>query len=222
MKPQFKIIASSVMIASTLMLTACSSATPESTVTPTATATPIATPIASLSPSPTSAPTSSPTIAPKPIAVTPVPTTTADAINKQIKALFELAKKGQVPNVKFAAHIGLIDEVEKAWGKADKTEGAGKGIYATFSKKNVVIGFNKGMKIFDVRSSASDLQKLTLKEIKQALGKPNSTTVNGDDTIYIYKANDQYQLKFIIPKSTAKVDHISVYSPQDTINNMAG
>ncbi|QGQ99139.1 DUF4309 domain-containing protein [Paenibacillus psychroresistens] len=218
MKPQFKIIASSVLIASTMMLTACSSSSPAATTVPTATATPIA----SVSPSPTSIPTSSPTIAPKPIAVTPAPATATDAANKQIKALFELAKKGLIPDVKFAAHIGLFDEVEEAWGKADKTEGAGKGIYATYSKRNVVIGFNKGMKIFDVRSNAANLQKLTLKQIENALGKPNNTTVNGDDTIYIYKVNDQYQLKFIIPKSTGKVDHISVYSPQDTINNMAG
>lgn len=212
MKPQFRILASSVMLASALMLTACSSTTPS----------PTASPIASLAPSPTSSPTSVPTISPEPIAATPAPTTAVDQASKQIITLVELAKKGQVPNIEFTAHTGLFDEVEKAWGKADTTEGAGKGIYATYSKKNAVIGFNKGSKIFDIRSNAANLQTLTLKEIESALGKTIETTVNGDDTIYIYKVNDLYQLKFIIPKSTAKVDHISVYSPKDAINNMAG
>ncbi|MNN94259.1 hypothetical protein D3C81_2128520 [compost metagenome] len=81
---------------------------------------------------------------------------------------------------------------------------------------------NKGSQIFDVRSSASDLQQLTLQEIEQTLGKPDNTTTNGGDKIYIYQAGEQYQLKFIIPESTGKVDHISVFSEQDSINNMAG
>lgn len=49
-----------------------------------------------------------------------------------------------------------------------------------------------------------------------------SIKVNGNDKIYIYKVNDQFELKFVIPSSTGKVDHISVFSPEDSINNMAG
>ncbi|WP_411830550.1 YjgB family protein [Paenibacillus odorifer] len=136
--------------------------------------------------------------------------------------MLELAKKGKVPGVKYAAHTGLIDEVEADWGKPDQQESAGKGIYATYTDKHVVFGFNKGSLIFDVRSSDSALQKLTLKQIEATLGKPDATKVNGDDKIYTYQANDQYQLKFIIPSSTGTVDHISVFSEQDSFNNMAG
>ncbi|WHY26741.1 YjgB family protein [Bacillus wiedmannii] len=139
-----------------------------------------------------------------------------------VKELFELAKEGKVPNVPFAAHTGDIEEIEKAWGKADKTEQAGNGMYATFSNKNVAFGFNKGSQIFDVRSYHAELKLITLQEIEKALGKPNSVKVNGEDKIYVYKVNNQFELKFIIPKSTGKVNHISVFSPEDSINKMAG
>lgn len=153
----------------------------------------------------------------------PAQSSAADAAAvQQVKDLLELAKDGRVPGIPFAAHTSLIDDVNKAWGEADKQESAGKGMYATYSDKHAVFGFNKGSQIFDVRSSSSDLQGLTLQDIKAALGDPAGTTKNGDDQIYIYNANKQYQLKFIIPSSTGKVDHISVFSPEDSVNNMAG
>ncbi|PQZ57814.1 MULTISPECIES: YjgB family protein [Bacillus] len=139
-----------------------------------------------------------------------------------IKDLFEQAKEGKVPNVPYAAHTGDIEEIEKAWGKADKTEQAGNGMYATFTNKNVSFGFNKGSQVFDVRSYHSELKVITLQEVEKALGKPASVKVNGNDKIYIYKVNNQFELKFIIPESTGKVHHISVFSPEDSINKMAG
>ncbi|MCQ6546672.1 YjgB family protein, partial [Bacillus wiedmannii] len=101
-----------------------------------------------------------------------------------IKDLFELAKEGKVPNVPFAAHTGDIEEIEKDWGKADKTEQAGNGMYATFANKNVSFGFNKGSQVFDVRSYHAELKSITLQEIEKALGKPASVKVNGEDKIY--------------------------------------
>ncbi|WP_379154844.1 YjgB family protein [Paenibacillus sp. sgz5001063] len=156
-------------------------------------------------------------------AATSVPQTsvTQDS-NKLLAELLQLAQQGKVPGVEYAAHTALIDEVEADWGEPDTKESAGKGIYATYSKKHVVFGFNKGSKIFDVRSSAADLQKLTLKQIEAVLGTPDRTTVNGSDKIYIYQAGKRYDLKFIIPEASGKVDHISVFSEQDSINNMAG
>lgn len=142
--------------------------------------------------------------------------------SKLVEELLELAREGKVPGVEYAAHTGLIDDVEAAWGEPDTKEAAGKGIYATYSKKHVVFGFNKGSRIFDVRSSAANLQKLTLKEIEAVLGEPENTTVNGGDKIYMYQAGKQYELKFIIPEASGTVDHISVFSEQDSINNMAG
>lgn len=165
----------------------------------------------------------SPTPQPTPASETPSAPQTADsAAVKQVKELLDLAKKGKVPGVPFVSHTSLIDDVKKAWGDPDKEEAAGKGFYATYTDKNAVFGYNKGSQIFDVRSSSPDLQTLTLDDIKAALGDPAGVTKNGTDEIYIYNANKQYQLKFIIPASTGKVDHISVFSPADSVNNMAG
>lgn len=163
---------------------------------------------------------SSPDSKPKP--QTPSNSSIDPKKSNQIKNILEQAKQGKVPNVSFAAHTGDIEEVEKGWGKADKTEPAGKGMYSTYTSKKVVIGFNKGSQIFDIRSNHSELHTLTLQDIEKVLGKPISVKENGNDKIYIYKANDQFELKFIIPNSTGKVDHISVFSPEDSINNMAG
>ncbi|MFB9330169.1 YjgB family protein [Paenibacillus aurantiacus] len=141
---------------------------------------------------------------------------------KQVKELLALAEQGKVPGIEFAAHTGMIDEVEKAWGKSDHEEFVGKGMYATYSAKNAVFGYNKGSQIFDVRSDDPSLQSLTLAQIEAAIGKADDQTKNGDDDIYVYKAGEDFQLKFIIPKSTGTVDHISVYAPKDAVNNMAG
>jgi hypothetical protein len=232
MTPHIKTIAFSIMLAGALTLTACDSDTAAAVPAPAA---PIAaSPNASPTPNPAAAaptataptvPIASPPAATAPtvpIATAPAAAASSEDTSKQLKELLELAKQGKVPGVEYTAHTGLIDDVEKAWGKPDKQDSAGKGFfYATYSKKNVVFGSNKGMQIFDVRSSESSLQKLTLKQIELTLGNPADTKLNGDDTIYIFKANDQFLLKFIIPKTTGKVDHISVFSPQDSVNSMA-
>ncbi|NQX57292.1 YjgB family protein [Paenibacillus qinlingensis] len=212
------------LILSTMLLATACSSTQEgasNTTTPSPSSSPSATPATTSVASPTASPTSNPSVAPT---ASPVPSssTSTSTVSKQIKDMFELAKSGKVSGIPFAANTSLTDDVEKSWGKADKTESAGSGIYATYSKKNAVIGFNKGSQIIDLRSNDAKLHTLTLSQIEQALGKPTDTKVNGDDTIYIYKASQEFQLKFIIPKSTGKVDHISVFDTIHSINNMAG
>lgn len=212
------------LILSTILLaTACSStqepasstSTPTPSVSPSPSATP--TPITSAVASPTASPSVKPTTTP-----VPVSSTNTSTVSKQLKDMLELAKSGKVSGIPFAATTGLIDDVEKSWGKADKTEAAGTGIYATYTKKNAVIGYNKGSQIIDIRSNDPKLQSLTLTLIEQALGKPTDIKLNGDDSIYIFQASQEFQLKFIIPKSTGKVDHISVFDTVHSINNMAG
>lgn len=225
MNTSIKTIAGILILAGVLSLTACDSsgqnaADNEPAATPAAEAT--ASPQPEVSPS-LAVDTGQAAAAPEAGggAASASPAATQEA-GKQLEELLQLAKQGKVPGVEYAAHSGLIDDVEAAWGEPDTKEPAGKGIYATYAAKHVVFGFNKGSQIFDVRSSASDLQKLTLKQIEEVLGKPDDTAVNGKDDIYIYQAGKQYQLKFIIPDSAGTVDHISVFSEQDSINNMAG
>lgn len=139
-----------------------------------------------------------------------------------IGSIYDLAKEGKVAGSDYAAHIALYDDIEKKWGKADDNESAGKGMYATYVDKGITFGYNKGMVVFDVRSYSDKLQVITLKDLEIALGSADETSVNGTDEIYTYQVNKRYQLKFIIAKATGKVDHISVISPEDTKNNMAG
>ncbi|WP_310831718.1 YjgB family protein [Paenibacillus pedocola] len=223
MTTTFKTIAGIVILAGVIGLTACDSSGKADTA-----ASAPAGGTASTEPAPTAAPaTVQPEASASPAAASPStgggsPTDAVKDSTKQLKELLQLAKQGKVPGVEYAAHSGMIDEVEAAWGEPDTKEFAGKGIYSTYNDKHVVFGSNKGSQIFDVRSSAADLQQLTLKEIEQTLGKPDNTTVNGSDKIYIYQAGGQYQLKFIIPDGSGTVDHISVFCEQDSINNMAG
>ncbi|CAH1216421.1 hypothetical protein PAECIP111892_04313 [Paenibacillus auburnensis] len=224
MTTTFKTIAGIVILAGVIGLTACDSSGKADTA-----ASAPAGGVASVEPAPTATATATlqPVASASPAAASPSTAggSTADAVKdtaKQLKELLQLAKQGKVPGVEYAAQSGMIDEVEAAWGEPDTKEFAGKGIYSTYNDKHVVFGSNKGSQIFDVRSSAADLQQLTLKEIEQTLGKPDNTTVNGSDKIYIYQAGKQYQLKFIIPDSSGTVDHISVFCEQDSINNMAG
>lgn len=225
MSTQIKVITGSVLLAGMITLTGCSSNNNQESASPTTAPTEVATATTQPEVSPSTIPTETTPITTPSTTDNPkdnANTSSSPNSEKQLNALLELAKVGQVPGVAYAAHTGLIDEVEEAWGKPDKQEPAGKGIYATYNDRNVVFGFNKGSLIFDVRSSDSTLQKLTLSQIEGTLGKPDDIKVNGEDKIYTYKANDQYQLKFIIPNSTGTVDHISVFSEQDSTNNMAG
>ncbi len=139
-----------------------------------------------------------------------------------LHTLISLAKEGKVPGAEYAAHVAMFDDIEKSWGKPDRNETAGKGIYATYEDKGITFGYNKGMKVFDVRSYSDKLHAISLKDIEKELGKPDETTVNGRDDIYTYEISKQYQLKFIVPQGGAGVDHISVFSPDDAKNNMAG
>jgi hypothetical protein len=222
---QRSILLGSILLTGILMGTACSSSsTAPDEAASAQSGIPSIAPFASAAAGPSASPASTSSSS-KPAQASPspiAPAASAEEVKKELMELLELAKQGKVPGVEFAAHTDLIEDVEKAWGEPDKKESAGQGIYSTYSKKNAVIGFNKGSVILDVRSSASKLQELTLPQIEAALGKPQDTKANGDDTIYIYKANDQFQLKFIIPASSGKVDHISVFSPGDAVNNMAG
>jgi hypothetical protein len=221
MNTSFKTIAGIIIFAGVLSLTACDSGNQNAANTE-----PAATPVTGASAAPQPEVSPSPAVDTGQAAAAPEAgggaASASPGAGKQLEELLQLAKQGKVPGVEYAAHSGLIDDVEAAWGEPDTKETAGKGIYATYAARHVVFGFNKGSQIFDVRSSASELQKLTLKQIEEVLGKPDDTAVNGSDNIYIYQAGKQYQLKFIIPESAGSVDHISVFSKQDSINNMAG
>lgn len=136
-----------------------------------------------------------------------------------------LASHGKIPNCPFTADQDRIDEVYKAWGNPDHQDLAGKGMYATYDKRLFAFGFNKSNLIFDVRTYAPDVQALQLATITKVLGKPDHINQYNDAStsqdIYVYKAGDRFELQLVFPKVTQqnpnpKLDHVSVYCPQDT------
>ncbi|TCZ71070.1 DUF4309 domain-containing protein [Paenibacillus albiflavus] len=165
----------------------------------------------------------------KPPITTPVPSTPAasnEAVT-EIQEILNLAKEGKIANCEFPLEKGMFDDLEQAWGKPDTNEFAGKAMYATYKTKNIVVGYNKGVQIIDLRSDSSDIRKLTLEDILQALGETKDIRSNEGETIYVYPAGKDYELKFIVPKPTKQapnphVDHISVFYPRGAVNLMAG
>jgi hypothetical protein len=142
--------------------------------------------------------------------------------------MMSMAKQGKIISIDFAVKTTNIDEVEKVWGKADKTDwvAAAKGQYSTYSKYNVVIGFNKGGQIFEARSNSNQLMGITLAEAKEVLGTPaHDAKVNGQEIIG-YRANSSFKLELVFPQPTNSkpnpvIDHYNVLYPEGTVNSMA-
>ena len=110
--------------------------TPSSvTTTPAATVSPTTTPIPTTSAKPTSS-------------SAPQQDTSQNTILDNIK---KLAVQGKVINCDFAVDSMIIDDVIAKWGEPDKSDyvGGAKGSYSTYSKRNLVFGWNKGSRIFE-------------------------------------------------------------------------
>lgn len=193
-------------------------------------------PVAITSPNPTASKPGKPSVSNP-----PAPTTGAQGNNNQtsknsrqetdeqsamISQLIELARQGKVPNCPFAAHTSLIDEVKQQWGTPNQEEGAGKGIYATYSQRGFTFGFNHGEQIFDVRSYSKELQTFQLQQVIDVLGQPNQINHYQNQEIFVYNASDLFQLQMIFPARTdanpnPNLDHISVYCAKDAVNYMS-
>ncbi|GIO68855.1 M56 family metallopeptidase [Paenibacillus cookii] len=141
-----------------------------------------------------------------------------------IKDIVALAKKGKVKGADFVSGKTTIDEVHSAWGEPDRpwqptdryaydsySPGAGRGTYA--------FGIGRGEVVYDIRYFGSPmdesqaLNQIAFSEIKRTLGKPSAIKTSGSDDILVYKLGD-YELKFVGPHQTQRLDHISVYSPR--------
>lgn len=145
-----------------------------------------------------------------------------------LSKMMELAKQGKVINCGFTAKTSTISDVEKVWGRADKTDyvATAKGSYSTYSKHNAVFGFNKGEQIFEIRSSDSQLMGITLATAKEVLGAPVYDAKSGGQEIIGYIANSSYKLELVFPQPTNDnpnpvIDHYNVLFPAATVNSMA-
>ncbi|MCM2996766.1 DUF4309 domain-containing protein [Paenibacillus cellulositrophicus] len=151
---------------------------------------------------------------------------------QQIKDIATLAKKGRVKGADFVSGKTTIEDVHTAWGEPDRpwqptdryaydsySPGAGRGSYA--------FGIGQGEVVYDIRyfgsgtDESTDLSKISFQEIEDTLGKPSSVKTSGSDDVLTYKEGD-YELKFVGPHATKRLDHISVYSPKAARSTMGG
>ncbi|WP_404454133.1 beta-N-acetylhexosaminidase [Virgibacillus necropolis] len=134
-----------------------------------------------------------------------------------INDIFTLAKKGKVLHTSIIAGKTKIQDVYKKWGDPEKSTKTPNGYYETYSAYNVTVGY-QGDLIFDVRSYHSELQKIHLNQIKAAHGVPDDVRYYKDKThdqiILVYHVNENYQLKWILPKGeeNPEVHHVSVFT----------
>ncbi|OZB96746.1 M56 family metallopeptidase [Paenibacillus sp. XY044] len=151
---------------------------------------------------------------------------------KQIKDMASLAKQGRVKGTDFVSGKTTIEDVHDAWGEPDRpwqptdryaydsySPGAGRGSYA--------FGIGQGEVVYDIRyfgsgiDESTDLSKISFQEIENTLGKPSSVKTSGTDDVLTYKEGD-YELKFVGPHASKRLDHISVYSPKAARSTMGG
>ena len=137
-----------------------------------------------------------------------------------VKETFSLSKEGKVANSPFISGKTEIKEVNNNWGEPTQTTETASGIYEGYEKQHVVVGYH-GEIVNDIRSYDSELQTISLNEIKKAGGEPDEVRYYKDSThdqiILVYHVTPVYDLKWILPKPAdqepnPKVDHISVYT----------
>ncbi|USG65225.1 YjgB family protein [Brevibacillus ruminantium] len=142
-----------------------------------------------------------------------------------IRTIKEKAMQGQVFNQNISLETSMFDELEQAWGKPDRTDSANGIMYATYGKKGVVLGYNKGMQIVDIRTNDPQLHSLSLEQVKRILGEPARVNSFAGQTIHIYNITDKYQLKIVYQgiedgKSELRAVRTYVFYPRGTVNLM--
>jgi len=146
-----------------------------------------------------------------------------------LTTLRDLAKNGQTLGSEYRVEKDVFDTVEQQWGKPDLVSYVSGITYNTYRDRGLVFGFNKGMQIVDIGSYNYQLQYVSLADVVKTLGKPQSTANVAGQTIYTYKVNDNYELKIVFSgiadgtnDDKVFIDHMNVFYPRGTINNMAG
>jgi len=151
----------------------------------------------------------------------------SDSTKSLITSMLASAKQGKVINSDYAAKTTTIDDVEKVWGKADKTDYvASSSFYATYTSHKVVFGVNKGDQLFEVRSFDSRIKSVTLTKAKEVLGNPAYDVKTNGQEIIGYTAGTEFKVEMIFPQATMDnpnpvLDHYNVLYPQGTVNSMA-
>ncbi|MGE5701344.1 MAG: YjgB family protein [Clostridia bacterium] len=155
------------------------------------------------------------------------PTVKPDSLTKLLQQQLKLAEQGRVDAGGIALETTMLDSIEQQWGKPDQTRFENGLNYATYTKRGLDIGANKGMQVVEIRYQNPALKHVTPSDVEKALGAPHSirTTIE-DQKVYVYKPNEKYELQtiFAAPNKqtpSATLQSIVVRYPQGMINMMA-
>ncbi|MCL2337370.1 MAG: S-layer homology domain-containing protein [Firmicutes bacterium] len=146
-----------------------------------------------------------------------------------LKEIISCARYGLVINSPYGNQL-VLDYLVNLWG--DPGEDAyrdipeAKGTYVTFPHRNVTVGMNKGMQVFEMcDTDRATIGRITFGDIKAALGQPVYDVQDGTGKRIVgYHINNDYNLEFVLTgnKERATVDHYNVLWPQGSVNIMAG
>ncbi|MFL0246123.1 M56 family metallopeptidase [Candidatus Clostridium stratigraminis] len=166
----------------------------------------------------------------KPLTTTNLDNEATDYIALNLTDIIKFAKEGKVTNgyCDFLVKTNTIDDVEKKFGKADKTDwvAAAKGSYATYNKYNIVFGFNKGNQIFEIRDTNIEIKSITLSKVKAVLGAPAYDAKISGEEIIGYIASPEFKVEMVFPMPSKDnpdpvMDHYNVFYPAGTVNSMS-
>jgi beta-N-acetylhexosaminidase len=161
-----------------------------------------------------------------PNSASPAPAQSPSSVQAALTEIIAAAKEGKVPGVPFVAGKTEINDIVKSWGASQNVSSTKAGIYAAYENHAAVFGYYRHSPVFDVRSDNKQLQNISLKDIKQAMGDPEQTTdydsANVHQQILTYSLGNE-QLRWVMDKPdkmnpNPAVDHISVYN-QEIANN---
>ncbi|WML38177.1 beta-N-acetylhexosaminidase [Neobacillus sp. OS1-2] len=140
------------------------------------------------------------------------------SLKRLVKETFSLSKDGKVPNISFISGKTEWKEVNQEWGKSDHISETAKGRYEEYESHHASIGYTNNT-VIDIRSYDSELQNISLNEIKKYGGEPDAIRYYKDSThnqmILVYHATTSTDLLWVLPIKTEqapnpKVDHISL------------
>lgn len=141
-------------------------------------------------------------------------------LEELVKKTFSLAKEGKVLNISFVSGKTERKEVNEEWGKSNHISETDKGRYEEYENRHVTIGYVDET-VNDIRAYNSELQSISLNEIKKIGGEPDDIRYYKDSTydqiILVYHVTTSTDLLWVLPKPTdkepnPKVDHTSLYA----------
>ncbi|WP_158231793.1 beta-N-acetylhexosaminidase [Sporosarcina sp. P19] len=125
--------------------------------------------------------------------------------NKQNKqaliTIHDAAKTGRLPNQQWQAGETTFQQVQDQLGEADKVERDNKGTYAVYEKEQLKLGLTENNLVYKLRTVESNLDDVKQSQTREILGAPDKLGQLDEQTAFVYKLNDEYQLTLLFSSS---------------------